>query len=338
MFLKTAFSCAFIVMVSVSLFFISLSCDDNVNPTIVNDQDTTDQDTTDQDTITPTDPEWVGNFKVTLKNDIDDEGNVINSSVNIVGAAADGPALSNMSWITVMTDGDCRLVEPHQYYCENPCGMDVCVGENTCKAEPEYMNIGEIIVDGVKTTDNKTTFTLGDHTPYMPIEEMVYPPFEDGAQITFSVAGNSEINPFTITGKGIAPMVLKNDTIVYEDGKEITLKWESSQLKHASIFFEIDISYHGGTKARILGETDDDGSYTISAKILDKLKTYGIAGFPRLIIYRRATFKNKAGNVNLIIESEEMRYLQIPGLISCNGTCPEGMECGADRVCREVKK
>ncbi len=322
--LKTAFSCAFVVLVSFSLFFVSLSCDDNGNnPTTVEGPDG------------PEDPEWVGNFKVTLRKDIDEEGNIISSSVNIVGAAADGPALSNMSWDTVMTDGDCYLIEPRQHYCEDPCGIGkVCVGENTCKAEPKRMDIGEITVDGIKTTENTTTFSLGDRTPYMPIEEMVFPPFDDGAQITFSVAGNSEINPFTITGKGIAPIELKNDTIRYEDSTEITLEWEKSKLGHASIFFEIDISYHGGTKARIVGETDDDGSYTISAKILDKLKSYGVAGFPRLIIYRRATFKNKAGNVNLIIESEEMRYLQIPGLISCNGYCPDGKTCGADRVCR----
>jgi hypothetical protein len=84
---------------------------------------------------------------------------------------------------------------------------------------------------------------------------------------------------------------LKNDTINYIDGKEITLEWQPSPQEHDSIFFEIDISYHGVTKAKILGETVDDGSCTISAEMLDKLKTYGIAGFPRLIIYRRATLK-----------------------------------------------
>jgi len=337
-FFKAIFSFAFILLVSVSLFFVSLSCNDNENnpttaigPDTITKPDTTKPDTTKPDTSKP---EWVSVFRISLKKDVDEKGNMTGNSVNIVGDAKDGASLSDQIWKTVETEGDCRLVEPHQNYCEEPCGVGYkCVAENTCKAEPKRIHLGEATLSGVKTTENTTTFSLGDRAPYMPIEEMVYPPFDDGGQITLSVAGNSNIAPFTITGKGIAPMVLKNDSIICEDGKEITLEWEPSQQEHDSIFFEIDISYHAGTKAKILGETKDDGSCTISAKLLDKLKTYGIAGFPRLKIYRRATFKNKAGNVELVVESEETRYLKIPGYISCNGECPDGMTCGKDRLC-----
>lgn len=345
MFYKTALSCLFFLLVSVSLFFVSLSCDDNGgNPTVVEDpkpienpNDNPDPGDDPDDDPDIEKPKWVGVFKVSLRKNMDWQGNVIGNSVNVVGATADGVSPSDESWTTVMTDGDCRLVVPHKNFCEDPCGLGyVCVAENTCEAEPNRIHIGEVTMSGVKTTENTTTFSLGDRSPYMPIEEMAYPPFKDGDQIKLSAVGNSEldIDAFSITGKAIDPIVLKNDSIMYEDGKDITLKWEPSKNGHASIFFEIDISYHGGTKAKILGETEDDGSYTISAKLLDKLKTYGMAGFPRLLIYRRATFKNKAGNVELVVESEEMRYLHIPGLISCNGTCPDGMTCGSDRVCR----
>lgn len=333
MFLKTVFSCVFIFLVSVSLFFVSLSCDDNGNnPSQVTEPDTI----SDPDTIPDPEVKWVGTFRISLRKNTDEFGKTVNS-VNIVGGAADGPTLPNQSWTTVMTEGDCRLVVPRYYECGEGCGFgNVCVADNTCEPEPSRISIGEVTVSGVKTKDNTTTFSLGSRTPYLTGKEMAFPPFEDGGQVTFSVAGNSNFNidPFTITGKGIAPIVLKNDTINYIDGKEITLEWEPSPQEHDSIFFEIDISYHGGTKAKILGETVDDGSCTISAEMLDKLKTYGIAGFPRLIIYRRATFKNEAGNVDLVIESEEARYLSIPGVISCNGICPEGMECGEDRICR----
>ena len=48
MFLKTVFSCLLFLLVSVSLFFVSLSCDDSGN-----------------NPSTVTDPvEWVGRFKV----------------------------------------------------------------------------------------------------------------------------------------------------------------------------------------------------------------------------------------------------------------------------------
>ena len=39
-------------------------------------------------------------------------------------------------------------------------------------------------------------------------------------------------------------------------------------------------------------------------------------------MYRRATFKNKAGNVELVIESEEMKYLHVPGLSPVTGIVP----------------
>lgn len=360
MFLKTVFSCLLFLLVSVSLFFVSLSCDDSgnnpstVTDPVVEDPDIEDPDVEDPDVEDPDvedpdvedpdvedpdteAPKWVGRFKVLLSRRMDDLGNVIDNIVQVQGATADGPSLSDQNWKTVMTEGDCRLVEPERFFCEENCGFGYkCVGENTCQAEPKRINVGKVTLSGLKTTENTTTMSLGDRTPYMPIEEMVYPPFEDGGKITLSFAGDSalKIDSFTITGKGIAPIEIKNDSIKLEDGKDITLKWEPSEQDHDSIFFEIDISYHGGTKAKILGATKDDGSCTISGEMLDKLKAYGIAGFPRLVMYRRATFKNKAGNVELVIESEEMKYLHVPGIISCNGYCPDGMTCGSDRVCR----
>jgi hypothetical protein len=73
--------------------------------------------------------------------------------------------------------------------------------------------------------------------------------------------------------------------------------------------------------------------------MLDSLKTFGIAGFPRIEIYRRSSASNPTNKIRLIMESVVALYLKIPGVYSCgiNGTtCPDGYTCGGDQRCVPV--
>lgn len=100
----------------------------------------------------------------------------------------------------------------------------------------------------------------------------------------------------------------------------------------------VDISYHGGTKAKIDCDCLDDGELTIPAAMLDMLKTYGMAGYPKIEMYRTSTGIGQNTGVQLIIQSYIVLWVKIPGLISCTmdghtGNCPSGMTCDASMVC-----
>lgn len=318
---KTAFSMGFFILLVFSIFFTFQSCDDS--PTTVDK---------------PTEKvKWVGAFQLVLKKEVDSILEVFDSSANIVGDGAEDTIAVDNSWETVMTDGDCKLLAPPSVNCDPACSSGYKCTKDGCVKEakrPNRVDLGKVTVSGVKTIDGINSFLLGDASPYSQVEELAYPPFQEGDDITFSGAGSSSADPFEIKAKGISPLILHNDSIPCVDGQPIVLEWDPpKQQGNSYIELEIDVSYHANTKARIVGKTADDGSLTIKGEILDKLKSYGVAGFPRLKLFRRATFTNEGKNAKLLIESQVIKYLQIPGLISCNGACPDGMSCGKDRLC-----
>ncbi|HEX3020649.1 MAG TPA: hypothetical protein VHP36_10125 [Chitinispirillaceae bacterium] len=322
---KIVFSLGILICLAFSISFVSLSCDDS--PTTVDNPGGNDTEKV----------SWAAAFQLVLRKEVDSAQEIFDSSANIVGDGAESMVAKDESWETVMTDGDCKLLAPPNYFCEPSCSSGFKCTKDGCVAipkKPKRVDLGKITVSGVKTVDGISSFLLGDASPYSQVEELAYPPFQEGDEVTFSGAGTSEVNPFVIKAKGIGPLILHNDSIPCVDGQPITLEWDPpKQQGNSFIELEIDVSYHSITKARIVGKTADDGSITIKGEILDKLKSYGVAGFPRLKIFRKATFTNESKNAQLTIESQVIKYLQIPGLISCNGKCPDGMTCGVDRLC-----
>lgn len=295
---------------------IALSCHDSDNPTNVDDPDDKNQN-------------WVGVLKITLKD--------FEQTTNILGTVYDGPTPASKTWDTVMSKGDCKLIVPRIHNCGEPCPGMICAEDNTCKEEPDKIGIGSITVNGLDTKDGTKDVVL-EPVYYMPIPEFNYPPFKDNDEISFSVTGTSEISSFSLSAKGFDLLNLHNENILYEDNKPIKLTWDPPPHPDNSfIYLEIDISYHGGTKAQIICRTQDDGELTIPADMLDKLKTYGIFGFPRMVFYRRNQI-NKKG-LTVIIEHEVTRYLTIPGYVSCGGDepCPDGYECNhSTKLCEKI--
>jgi hypothetical protein len=127
---------------------------------------------------------------------------------------------------------------------------------------------------------------------------------------------------------------------VLADSQPITVKWTPATIPGISvIFISIDISYHAGTLGVIECNCDDNGSVTIPASLIDKLKALGTSGFPKLEISRRSVGTNSTTNARFVIESQVVIPLQIPGVISCDendpsaNTCPEGYICGGEKKC-----
>lgn len=238
-------------------------------------------------------------------------------TAGILIAFKDGPT-PREPWDTVESEGNLHLLVPARPYCEDCDGE--CVAEDSCELKPKAIGVGDLAVSGMKNSSGSTSFTIKAIANTRYSGSLTYPPCGAGETVTVTAAGTDSIPSFTLTGKGIDPLHVNVDsTLLCEDGKPIEFTWEPPAAgSDTKIHIKIDVSYHGGTKAKIEGTTDDNGSLVVSANLLDKLKSYGINGFPRLDITRISKFVDTKTHVEFTIESIVMIYLDIPGVISCN--------------------
>jgi hypothetical protein len=272
----------------------------------------------------------VGAFKITLDT---------NGVASMLGLINDGPTPSNTIWEKSAVEGNCTLFVPRIPFCPDPCAENaVCVEDSKCQPLPNSMNVGVVTVSGAKTSDGQKTLTMEAISNYYQLIgiKLASPPFGEGDSVSLSAGGDSIAAPFTMGVRGISPLKLLNDSLVLADGQPINLKWTPPGIAGIStISVSMDISYHGGTKGKIETVCEDNGSLTIPAGLIGKLKALGISGFPKIEIARQSIGSNSTGKVKFIIVSEILTYLIIPGVISCdgNGDCPKGHTCGSDKRC-----
>ena len=260
----------------------------------------------------------------------------------IAGKVYAGETPSAINWVEKGASGACKVYTPTTPFCEIACGSGaLCVADNTCKDFPKSVSAGKVTVTGIKLKSGAPSFTM---TPlfnnYQPgaADSMSYPPFAEGDAVTFSAAGDTSVGAFKVTAAGISLLNVLNDTITLADGKPISLKWTApakAGVSVVSVF--VDISHHGGSKGKIECEAPDNGSLEIAASLVDKLKAFGVSGYPKIEITRKAKGTNADVKVDLVLESLVSKELQIPGLISCDGVntlCPTGMTCQQDLQCK----
>jgi len=257
---------------------------------------------------------------------------------SVLGKMYDGPLPSSMVFEEIASNGSCRLYERLFPFCDPDCGsLAACVEDDSCQPYPLALDIGTVTMSGLRTNDGKTSFSMDPINKTYQFSSVAFPPCNEGDPVTLSAAGSSSVPAFTLTIKGIVPLTLLNDTIKMIDGRPIELRWTPPTVTGIStIFVLIDISYHGGTKAKIECDCEDNGSLTIPAALLDSLKAFGISGYPKLEISRRAISTDTSAKVKIVLESKVAKILYIPGIINCSldTDCPEGQTCGADLRCR----
>jgi hypothetical protein len=262
---------------------------------------------------------------------------VLRGVTNISGKLYDGPTPSEIIWEIDTVVGNCRLLKKRLPVCDCPFKY-VCVEDDSCAPSPSKMTVDTVKVNGLKTSDGKTSFIMYPvGSIYAPDDGILYPPCSEGEIVTFITQGDSVAAPCTLTARGISPLHVLNDSILVADGQPMTLNWTPPNVPGIStIFITVDISYHAGTKGKIECECPDNGSVTIPAVLLDKLKALGMSGFPKVDISRLSTATNATGNTKLVIESITTMALTVPGVVSCtqNSNCSNGQTCGDDKRCK----
>lgn len=262
---------------------------------------------------------------------------------SFIGKVSDGATPAQIIWTAGSTAGACVLSKPSVPFCNTPCGGSaVCVAENTCKAYPSAKSVGTVRVTGIKTAAGATEFSVdpvaGSYQPAAGTS-LPYPAFAEGDPITVNAAGGVYA-PFSISTVGIAPLAITSTNLTVSSGQAVTLTWTPPTKSIGSkIYVKLDISHHGGTKGMIECNTDDTGSLTIAASLVTELVNLGTAGFPSIIVTRKAPIGSAViapGRVDLVVQSSIEQYVTIPGVTSCNSNtdCKNGMTCQSDLTCK----
>ncbi len=259
----------------------------------------------------------------------------------ILGKVNDGPNPELIVWESASIENACELLVPRIPFCYPSCpNLSACVEDDVCQEYPSALDVGTVTVDGVETTDGETRFTMdpiaGYYQPAATID-LAIPPFAEGGVVTFTASGTPTAAPFTLTATGVSALEVLSESITLEDGEPVVVQWvPPAEPSLSTVLVSVNISYHGGTKGRIICRTPDTGVLELSGPILDELKALGVSGWPMMVFTRTSRSHTEPEMpVELIIESSVTQFVNIPGLTSCDSDadCPDGLTCQADFQC-----
>lgn len=260
----------------------------------------------------------------------------------VIGKISDGPTPEGVIWTKASTVGACALSKPSVPFCNTPCGGSaLCIAANTCKSYPAAKTVGTVRVTGVKTSTGGADFSMDPvANNYQPIGlTLPYPAFSAGDPIKFSATGGAYA-PFALNTVGIPALSIVSNQLTIAPNQAARLSWTPpSQPLGSKIFVKLDISHHGGTKGMIECETDDSGTLDIAATLITDLVNLGTAGFPSIIVTRKAPVGSATiaiGRIDLVVASSIEQLVAVPGVVSCTDStmCKNGTTCQADLTCK----
>lgn len=257
---------------------------------------------------------------------------------SVGGLVHDGPTPETLVWETAASAGDCTLLTPRVPFCSTPCGGSAaCVEDETCEPYPAKQDVGTVWVSGLSHGGSSAAIELTSSESNYQIPSgvtLAYPPFAEGDAIDLSSDGSAFACGFTMSARGIPPLVVTTTTLALADGTALDLAWTPpADPAAATVAIKLDISHHGGTKGKIVCETADDGALTIAATLIDDLLALGAAGYPSIILSRDLTSSAvvSAGRVELLITAQVELLVDVPGVQSCN----DSSQCTPPQVCRD---
>jgi hypothetical protein len=270
----------------------------------------------------------VGRFEVALAD----------GYTSVQGQVANGVVPSQVSVITAQS-GPCTLVQPPVLFCEAGCEVgQVCTAQGTCAPAPANVGVGEVAVDGLTAP---VTMTAGEPVWFYSFRgDLPHPGFAPGDPVTLTAAGADTVQPFTLNGVGIEPLVWAGDTVALTAGTPLELRWTSAEGP-ARLRVEINIANHGGTPAHIWCDLDDTGTFDVPVALTDALLALGFSGFPSVVATRRTVdaAQTALGCVEFALTSTHIIDIEIDGLISCSfdEDCPDGRLCQPDLTCEPAE-
>ena len=240
--------------------------------------------------------------------------------------------------ISVLTDsvGDCQLRVPPTLFCDPTCGADTtCNADAMCVPTSRGLSVGTVFVAGLKAPVSMTASSPVYF--YTNLDPLDHPGFDEGDEIVL-IAYNGDVDDFALGGSGIVALSGLASSVPLDRDQPISLSWDPpGQQGLGMILLDLNIAQHGGTPGRIECLVDDTGQFEIPVSLTNQLLDFGFSGFPSLSITRRSADSTTTGVgcVELIVQSQVVLEIEIPGLTSCskNEDCPPGENCLGDLTC-----
>jgi hypothetical protein len=198
--------------------------------------------------------------------------------------------------------------------------------------------VGVVDVTGLNAPLTMEPGTTGSYTnPAMPA--LPHPGFDEGATIELTAQGG-DLEPFTLSGEGVAPHVVAEAPLVATMGQPLTLTWEAGAASEAvRVSVKIEFNRHGGTPNWVECDMDDTGSFEVPVSIVDALLGLEVSGWPTVTFTRRSVDSADldVGCIELQVFSQVVRELEIDGVQSCDDDhpCPNDQACPVNLVCPE---
>lgn len=281
----------------------------------------------------PVDPDAVvGTFSLYLNPAVEDQP----AYDSVIAAVYAWAYPSDITETVKSESAECAVYTYGLEFCDPACasGNEVCIGNNTCRAKPALVGVGDVTIEGV----GDTTLKLSNvNNNYQNVGAITYPGFNAGDPIQLSATGGY-YPAFDITTSGVEPVVLSQSSYVLSSKSDFVLEWTpSSVASSVPIQVLLNVSKHGGSYGYLKCETADTGQLTIPAEQIAALLKLGVSGFPSLLVTRSSTGMAalEAGVITFNVTAIAKPMLDIEGYCSCFdasdcGACGDGTKTECD--------
>jgi hypothetical protein len=244
------------------------------------------------------------------------------------GTVYDGVVPEAFPLAVAQEEQGCQLLKPALPFCSAGCGGDAaCVDDETCAPYPKAQNVGVLQLEGL----GRASVTMEPFPPGFAYQSQAlpHPPCEEGEPVRLSADG------FSVATVCIAPLVVSTAVFPVQRGQALDLTWEApAKADQTSVSIKLDVSHHGGKKGEIDCDVPDTGAFEIPAALVTALVDLGLAGYPTIVLTRRAkASSSEQPAISFAISSSIEREVDT-GVTSCTEDvhCPTGQQCNTDKL------
>lgn len=227
----------------------------------------------------------------------------------------------------VGAEGDCILLRRNNPFCKPLCMPgETCDFDGSCIPYPQNHDVGLVEITGMleplMVEPVPPTFSYFDTS-------LMHPPFEPGALLELTAEGG-DYEAFVLHGYGVPAVDPAADEIVLSTGRAVEVEWGPPGA-NARMRLVLKIDQHGLTPVQLVCETEDTGSLSVSADLIQQFLDFGVSGFPTADYYLQTadSVEIEPGCVEFLVYSHHQTSMSVEGHVPCDdpGDCPAGFVC-----------
>lgn len=242
------------------------------------------------------------------------------------GAVADGVVPVSVLE-QVGAEGSCILLRRNNPFCEPLClPGQTCDFDGSCIPYPVNHDVGVVTVTGlvqpVVVEPVAPTFSYFDTS-------LPHPACEPGVDIELTAEGG-DYEPFVLHGRGVPLVMPTAEVLSLSTGRAVEVEWGPIGAD-ATLQLVLNVDQHGLAPVRLVCESDDTGSLSISPELITQFLAFGVSGYPSADYYLQTadSVDLAPGCVEFLVRSHAQTLLDVEGHTPCDAPadCPEGQMC-----------